>query len=351
MTRRNKRYYKKLRAGWRDTVLLLKEFSWSLVLFSFVLVGGGLLFFHTSNLYGTPPVETRAEAIYNVLSLIFLQPPPGEFPSDWHLQLFYFLIPILGLGAIAQGFAEFSGLFFDRRKRSKEWEMAVASTFENHVIVIGLGHLGFQVIKNLIDLDMEVVVIELKPDADLVTEIQSYGIPVIADDANKQTALMHAGIQRAKTLMLCTQNDLLNMQIAIKGKALNPKIHVVARIFDQQFAKAIEDQFDFSALSSSVMAAPQFAATAAGLEITQPLNIEGENYSLAKLKIKSNSLLNGIKVGDLEQNYKCSLVAILGNEHSEFHPHNESIISGGETIILLSQPSEFKNLIEANERK
>ncbi len=350
MKRRNKRLTKKLRAGWRDTILLLKEFSGALVLFSIVLVGGGLLYFYTSRVYEQHPVNSVTNAIYIVLNLIFLQ-PPNEFPSDWHLQLFYFLVPLFGIGAIAQGVMEFSGLFFDRRKRSKEWEMAVASTFEHHVILVGLGHLGFQVLKYLVDLDLEVVVIELDPDADLVSEIHSYDIPVINDDANKQSALLHAGIAKAKTLVLCTQNDLLNMQIAIKGKALNPNIKIVARIFDQQFAKAIENQFDVSALSSSVMAAPLFAATAAGLEITQPINVEGESYSLAKLKIAPNSLLNGIKTGELEQKYNCSLVVVRQNDTSEFHPHNDKILSAGETIIILSKPSELKNLIKANERR
>ncbi len=43
---------------------------------------------------------------------------------------------------LAQGLTEFGALLFNRRLRSKEWEMVVASTFSNHIILVGLGHLG-----------------------------------------------------------------------------------------------------------------------------------------------------------------------------------------------------------------
>lgn len=346
MNNSTSKLYRRIKAGWRDTILLLKEFSWSLAAFLIVLVGGGILYYKMG-IQAHEPVDSLAEAIYLVLGLIFLQ-PTVDFPHDWHLQLFFFLLPAIGLSVIAQGVAEFSTLFFNRRARSKEWEMAVASTFDNHVILVGLGHLGYQTMKNLIAMDMDIVVIELDPDKDLVSEVQAIGVPVIVDDANKQTTLESAGIKKAATIIMCTQNDPLNMQIAIKAKAMNPKTRVVTRIFDEYFAEAIQNQFDFIAMSSSVMSAPQFAAAAAGIEMTRPITIEGEHYSLAKFDIHNKSKLAGLSSKEIEQDFDVSLVLIKRNNHTELHPHPDSKIEAGDSIIVLSSPQQVKRIIKAN---
>jgi hypothetical protein len=82
--------------------------------------------------------------VYHILALTLLN-PIEEFPSTWYLEIFFFIMPVVGIGILAQGLADFGILFFNRSERSKEWEMAVASTFSNYIVLIGLGHLGFRV--------------------------------------------------------------------------------------------------------------------------------------------------------------------------------------------------------------
>jgi Trk K+ transport system NAD-binding subunit len=226
--------------------------------------------------------------------------------------------------------------------------MAVASTFDKHVIIVGLGHLGYQTLKNLVTMDMDIVAIELDPDTDLVSEVQAMGVPVIVDDANKQTTLESAGVAKAASIILCTQNDPLNMQIAIKAKAMNQKIRVVTRIFDEHFAQAIQNQFDFVALSSSVMSAPQFAAAAAGIEMTRPIAIEGESYSLAKFEITEKSKLAGLTAEEIEQGFDVSLVLVKRNDFTDRHPEANFEIKSNDCIVVLSSPEEIKRIINAN---
>ena len=83
------------------------------------------------------------EGIYDVLTITFLN-SAVQFPSDLKLQLFFFLMPVLGIGILAQGLAEFGVLFFNRRSRGREWEIAVASTFADHIVLVGLGHWDFE---------------------------------------------------------------------------------------------------------------------------------------------------------------------------------------------------------------
>ncbi|PKN90966.1 MAG: hypothetical protein CVU44_21915 [Chloroflexi bacterium HGW-Chloroflexi-6] len=340
-------FWQKWRASWRDTLLLLREFRSPLMLFALAISGSGFLYYQIAAWVGEP-LNSLVEAIYTTLSLSFLQ-PLGDFPSHPALQVFFFLMPIIGIGLLATGLADFGVMLFNRRARSKEWEMAVASTFSNHTILIGLGHLGYRVIQNLHEMDEPVVVIELNPSADLTATVQAMNIPVLQDDATRQLALEAAGVRRARTILLCTQNDSMNLQIAVKARSLNPVIRVVIRIFDDDFAQSLQEQFGFSALSATSMAAPAFAAAAAGADVTRPITIEGEALSLGRLKVGKVSKLNNANVARIEQKYDVSVVMLKRAGEPDLHPLGTRILNEGDTLAVLGNPQKISVLVHDNQ--
>ena len=311
-----------------------------------VIVGGGIAYFLIANAVGES-IPNLVEAIYLVLTMAFLQ-PSGDFPHNPFLQLFFFLMPIIGIGALAQGLTDFGILLFNRRARSKEWEIAVASTLNKHHILIGLGHLGFRVVQQLHDMGELVTVIELDPKADLTATIQKLGIPVISGDASREITLLDAGVQHAKSIIMCVQNDALNLKTALKARALNPNIKVIIRIFDDEFADELHDQFGFNALSGTAIAAPAFAASAAGADITNPINVEGESLSLARLTITPNSDLDGKSVGQIEDGYSVSIVLVRHNHSTELHPTDSMVVQGGNLLAVLGRPEKLNTLVHAS---
>jgi Trk K+ transport system NAD-binding subunit len=235
-----------------------------------------------------------------------------------------------------------------RRARSKEWEMAVASTFSNHIVLVGFGHLGFRVAQQLMEIDEDVAAIELNPREDLITKTQAMGIPVVADDARNEKALLGASVPKAKAILLCTQNDSLNMQIAFKAQKLNPDIRVVTRIFDDEFAQMLEEQFGFRAMSATQMASPSFAAAASGVDITRPITVEGEAFSLARLNVPEKSKLIGRSMAYIEQKYDLSIVLHRHIQESDFHPAGEKRIAVGDVLAILGGPEQISRLLKDN---
>jgi voltage-gated potassium channel len=327
------------KASVRDTSLLLNEFRGPVLFFAIAILGLGTLYYFLAFEF-KEPIGSWVEAIYLMLTLTFLQ-SSGDFPTNQFLQVFFFLMPLVGVGTLAQGLADFGILLFNRRMRNKEWEMAVASTFSNHTVLVGLGHLGYRVASLLYSMGESVVTIELNPSADLFTSVQGMGIPVIQADATQPTALEAAQIVRAKTIILCAQNDSANLQIALKARSYNPKIQVVIRIFDEDFAHALHDQFGFSALSATEMAAPVFAAAAAGMDVTNPISVEGQQLSLARMTISQDSALAGRTVGFVEDNYHLN--------HSEMHPTDSRVLTSGDMIAILGGPEQLSHLMHDNE--
>ncbi len=343
----SKQRMKKIKAEWRDTRLLLGEFGTPLLFFLLTMLLGGIGYYLLSASAGEP-LGNVLEGIYQVLAMTFLQ-PAGEFPHTWYLGIFYFVMPVIGLVILAQGVAEFSVMLFNRRARGKDWEMAVASTYANHIILVGLGHLGFRVAQEIYGMEQEIVLIEANPKADLINSIKAMGIPVIQDDASQPATLEIAGVKRARAILLCTQNDSLNLKIALNAKRLNPKIHVVLRIFDDDFAHALQEQFGYTAFSATGMAAPAFAAAASGVDMTRPITIEGQSLSLAHLKICTDSQLIDESVNDVEQKYNLSVVFIRRNSTSDFHPPAESCLSAEDVLAVLGGPSEIRALVGDNQ--
>lgn len=335
--------WRKIRASWRDTLLLLREFSTPLLSFAAMIAISGWLFTILSKGTSTP-VHSLAEGVYAMLSLTFLQ-PTTNFPEQWYLQAFFFLLPVFGVALLAQGLADFGILFFNRRTRGKEWQMAVASTMNDHVVLVGMGHLGYRVILKLRELEQDVVAIEISPKIELSNAIQKLDVPLIHDDATREDVLRAAGVDRARTIMLCTQNDSLNLEVALKARNLNPDIEVVVRIFDDDFATSLQKQFGFRALSATGMAAPIFAANAADIDITLPISIEGQPHVLARFAISKKSFLCTMTVHEIEEKFHASLILLQHDGRSHFHPDGKMPITAGDSISVFATPDQINLLV------
>lgn len=335
-----------LRRRWLETWLLVRQFRYPLLIFSAGILLTGWLYYQMAVWLGEPLTDLP-EALYLVLTLAFLQ-PSGEFPTHWQLEIFYFLMPLFGIALLAQGISDFGIMLFNKRMRNKEWQMALASTFRNHIVLVGLGHLGFRVTRELHELGRDVVVIELNPSAELLPLVNQWGVPVLEGDATHSSTLQAANISQAASIVLCTQNDTANLQAALKARALNPNIQVVIRIFDDEFAAALQSQFGFQALSATGISAPIFAASAANANITRPLMLEDTALSLATFTVEKNSGLKGLSVGEIEQTYNVSVVRLKTAGHVDMHPPGECRLTAGSQVVVLGEPQRLKQLLYAN---
>jgi len=342
-----KNRWRRLRAGWRDTLILINEFKSPLFFFTVTVIGGSFAYFAIAQSVGEP-VKTLGEAMFAILAATVLQ-PISEFPKSIVLQLFHFIMPIIGIVFLAQGLTDFGVLLFNRKSRGKEWEMAVASVMNQHIVLVGLGHLGYRVAQKLHEMGENVVALEITLGTHTTAAAREMGIPVIQADARHPGSLESANIKEARTIILASQNDAMNLQIALKARGLNPDIQVVIRIFDEDFARALQEQFGFIALSATEMAAPVFAAAAAGADVTNPISIEGQLLGLARVTITPHSVFSDKTVGYVEDNYHLNIVLLRHDHESEMHPTDSCPIHAGDTLAVLGGPAQLSRLVHDNE--
>src|SRR3954470_24433890 len=163
-----------LRVYLRFVRYLLWEFRWSLGVFATLVLGGGLLLHlgYHREIVGYP------KACYSVFLMIFLE-SGLDFPDEWYLQPFFFLLPIIGLGAVADSVVRLAFLMFTQKQKLPEWHRMVASLYRNHVVVVGVGKVGYQVIKGLLALHESVVAVDQAGESLLIDDIRDLGVPVI----------------------------------------------------------------------------------------------------------------------------------------------------------------------------
>jgi Trk K+ transport system NAD-binding subunit len=323
---------------WAYTWFLIKEFRWPLGLFFGILVVGGLAIhlFHEEHF-------RLGEACYMVFTMMFLE-PGDKFPSQWYLQIIYYAAPVLGVFVIADSLVRFGLLLFEKKTRLKEWWVMVASTKKDHIIVAGVGKVGYRVIRLLKQQDELVVGIEKNPDKYLTTELQDMGVPIITGEARLKSVLNEANVARAAAIICATNDDLANMDIGLTAKELNPGIRVVLRIFDDTLAQKFADVFKMPAISTSQAAAPVFVAAATGRNVHYSFHVDRTQVQISDLKVTPRSKIAGKTVGEIESAHQVRILC----HGADAPPKSDASIRSDDTIVVAAAMDKIRQLEELN---
>ncbi len=332
-------------AYWRDTLLLLRQFRWSLMAFLGLLFGGAgwlLLFYEERTL-------SFGEALYATLMFMFLN-PVLEFPRSGGAQVPFFLVPILGAGLIAGAIVQFGILLFTKNLRQEEWQKVMASLYRNHIVVVGVGRVGFRVIRELLQAGKEVVALAPHDDEEthaFIEQLRSEGVPVVVGDPRRRDVLGSVQIGEASCLLICTEGDLLNLEVALTARDLNPNLKIVLRLFSDALAEHAEKHLGVSAaLSTSAIAAPALAAAALGRRIAHAFYIGDQLFYVAEVHMDADSPLKGVQtVADIEWKYRLSVVYIRHpNGEVIFHPPASQSLQLGDILMLIGDPDHISAL-------
>jgi Trk K+ transport system NAD-binding subunit len=348
--RRRTRLMRTMRAIWRDTSALWREFRIPIIVFLLALFGGGFLYGELLVRAGYPRVA-YIDLPYMMLGLMVLQ-PPTEIPSQPELIIFWYVLPALGVYIIGRGVSDFVRLFFNRSERRAAWEEAVASTYRNHVIVMGVGHVGLRVTRTLVGMGFDVVGVELKVKPDLERELSDLGVPLIVADGRSAEVLEKAGLRYAHAFIACTSSDQTNLEAVMRARDLNPDVRIVSRMWDDQFANQMKRFMNVQAVfSASDLAAPAFAGSAVGIEITQTFHIKGVDYSMIRVQVEPGSFLDSATIGQLQHNNDMDIVLHERDSSVKVQPDSETVVHGGDILVLFARHDNVINIVERNRQK
>lgn len=335
-----------LRALWRDTRVLARQFRTSLIAFAALLCIGTL---SLKLFYAYPGTEQHLgwmDAVYATFMLLLAE-TPLPFPRASWLQILFFITPIVGLAVAADGVLRFGVALFNRRERKEAWQVAIASTYRNHIVVCGLGKVGYRVTKELLRLGEDVVGIERNPDIPFLEELQQMNVPVLLGDARTRDILEKASVQEASAIVACTQDDLTNLDIALDAREIKPDIKVVMRMFDGKLAEKVRRGFGIrTAFSTSALAAPAFAAAATRAKIDQSFYVDDVLMNVARAMIQEGSALDGRTVAWVEEELDLTIVLHENQDAVDPHPAPDVTLQAGDCVVVFASLESLARLRE-----
>jgi Trk K+ transport system NAD-binding subunit len=183
------------------------------------------------------------------------------------LKLYGALLMFCGAASLALLFSFAADFLLRARLRSAaNWRYA---NFEGHILVAGLGNIGYRVARELAQRGETVVAIERNPEGKFAESAREWGA-VIEGNARAEETLRRAGLAGAKAVLAVTDDDLANLGIGLAARRVSGKAQAVLRVYDSRLVGTAHGRLGVgTVLSVSALAAATFTAVALASDALQ----------------------------------------------------------------------------------
>jgi Trk K+ transport system NAD-binding subunit len=270
------------------------------------------------------------------------------------LRVFGIILIILGAAAITALFALITDLLLSRRV-ADAFGLRRVTGMSGHVVVVGLGAVGFRVVEELHAYGLPVVVIESDEHNRHLPSGRALRVPVIVGDATQTPTLDAAHVTAASAVAILTSNDLTNLETGLSLRqhlrSAGREIPIIMRVFDRPLGRVIEDSFGFRLVrSTSALAAPWFVGAALGLDILSTFYIEQELLLVACLTVAPAGGLAGLAMQDLSARIR--VIAIRRSDASalEYPPRRATRFGPGDRAYLIGPYQELLAVLQRDAR-
>lgn len=273
------------------------------------------------------PVQDLQRTAYGLYTLLFFQPTEA-FPATPIARALFWLTPGVGALLVGKGLLEVGASLFDLSARRALWVRIVSEQMRDHIVVCGLGHVGYRVVEELHRLGEPVVALEKREADAFVDAVRDLGIAVHVGDARRDELLRATGIERARAVVCATNDDMVNVEVALDAKRMNPNIRVVMRMFDQRLARKVGGALELDeSFSTSALAAPLIAIQATHEGVLSAYRLGNGIRVTAELPIGPKGA--GRRVSELEETLPCR---IIGRGVDALRPRD--VLAEGDRVVI-----------------
>ncbi len=258
-----------------------------------------------------------------------------------------------------------------RLRRGTEKPLSVS----NHVIIVGFGINGTNLARVLKKADIPYVILEL--NADTVRKKKKKE-PIFYGDATNLEILHHAGIHRAKLLVVAISDAAATRRIVQVARKENPQMHIIVRtryiseiddlsklganeVIPEEFETSIEIfsrtlhhyQVPRNIISEHINSIRKDSYKA--LRTTAlPAKFLTERYEIMKAietetyLVKENSKIDGHTIKDLQLRAKtgATIIAVQRAEHIYHNPSPDLTLKSGDIMLLIGKLKDLERSIK-----
>jgi voltage-gated potassium channel len=269
-------------------------------------------------------------------------------------RIFTVLIILSGVGSALYLFTIGAQLVLEGQLRDVFGRTAMqrrADHMNGHVIVCGYGRFGRAVAEELIRNGVEMVVIDA--DTAREEELRRLGIPYVIGSAVADEVLEHAGIGRARAIVVATPSDPDNVFITLSAREKNPGIRIHARGETEAGLRRLELAGANQTLSAYHSGGVRMAASILRpsvvdfLELSMPGHHPG--IALEEARIASRCRLEGRTIGEIEAEWARLRVVALerDGEAVRIAPEPATLLAAGDLLVVIGEREALIRLAQA----
>lgn len=216
-----------------------------------------------------------------------------------------------------------------------------------HSIVCGMGDVGYRIIELLHRLGEDIVVVTQEAREERLAEATVRGIRVLRGDARSEQLLLDAGLASARAVIAATDQDLVNIEIALDARRYRPDVAIVVRLSDPELAQQLEQTLDVRrALGMASLAAPSFVAAALGDAVLASFAYGQIPFVVGRAAVADLPLPDQPDVGTLENLHAFQILLVERKEgHCESLPEGDVRLEPGDRVSLLGRKHDWDRLL------
>ncbi|OCR02843.1 potassium transporter TrkA [Oscillatoriales cyanobacterium USR001] len=204
---------------------------------------------------------------------------------------------------------------------------------QDHIVIVGLGRVGQRVATLLHQFKQSLVGVTFNPDfnSTLLSEL-----PLIV--GNLSESLVLANISEAKSVVVVTDDEILNLEVALMVQAKNPDSYLVIRTSGQRLSQHLMAAFpNAQVLGMYAVAAQVFAGAAFGENIINLFRFNGQTILVTEYQIEAGDTLNELLLSEVALGY--GVVPILHQRKpnsSKLIPSDDILLAVGDRLVVLA---------------
>ena len=268
----------------------------------------------------------------------------GGFPQPHSTvgQIVQVALVLVGVGTLFYALATVAELFLaghiaDLMAARRVQRMIDSLT--GHHIICGFGRVGHQVARDLEDAHARCVVVDL--NGEHRQRAEDLGVAFIEGDATDDAVLLAAGIERASSIVVCSDSDANNVFITLTARELRGDIRIVARAALEDTEKKLKRAGADRVISPYKASGNEMARLALHRRLSGVVDADAQ-YRMEEIEVGQTRDGAGRTIGEVRG--EVTIVGLRRAGRFEPQPTDETALQSGDMVIAIGTAETLERL-------
>jgi voltage-gated potassium channel len=261
------------------------------------------------------------------------------------LIFFGVTVMFFAIGAMTQSLIELElGEYFGKRRARR-----MIQKLDRHFIICGYGRVGRNAASELHRSGVPFVIVDVKPER--VEKAMLAGMLAVVADATRDETLHAVGIDRARGLIAALATDADNLFVILSAKNLNRQLYVATRAGEEEAEAKLQRAGADAVFAPYTIAGYRLAQAVLRPHVFHFFDVAtrsmGLDVDVEQVRVIESSEFasRSLEQTQIRRDLGVIVLAIRKSDgHMLFNPPAETVLSGGDHLIVMGEPKNLRSL-------